>query len=161
MYEIFFALYEKAMCNIHPLCSPRSTPTWPFDVKPPTYEPIGLIPTRELQGNSCRQQASACRGSSVSQPAAKSIKDKSGRSGRIAYAPRNLCIPVWLKFTNRNLEHSEHISHAPCEKASGTYHTRIAPEAFSHSPSFYKRLFAESTPRKLSEKVFADLPIVC
>ena len=110
MYEIFFALYEKAMCNIHPLCSPRSTPTWPFDVKPPTYEPIGLIPTRELQGNSCRQQASACRGSSVSQPAAKSIKDKSGRSGRIAYAPRNLCIPVWLKFTNRNLEHSEHIS---------------------------------------------------
>ena len=113
LYEIFFALYEKAMCNIHPLCSPRSTPTWPFDVKPPTYEPIGLIPTRELQGNSCRQQASACRGSSVSQPAAKSIKDKSGRSGRIAYAPRNLCIPVWLKFTNRNLEHSEHISHIP------------------------------------------------
>ena len=43
----YFALYEKAMCNIHPLCSPRSTPTWPFDVKPPTYEPIGLIPTRE------------------------------------------------------------------------------------------------------------------
>ena len=42
-----FALYEKAMCSIHSLCSPRSTPTWPFDVKPPTYEPIGLIPTRE------------------------------------------------------------------------------------------------------------------
>ena len=35
------------MFNIHPLCSPRSTPTWPFDVKPPTYEPIGLIPTCE------------------------------------------------------------------------------------------------------------------
>ena len=37
------------MCNIHPLCSPRSTPTWPFDVKPPTYESIGLIPTCEPQ----------------------------------------------------------------------------------------------------------------
>ena len=59
LYAIFFALYEKAMCNIHPLCSPRSTPTWPFDVKPPTYEPIGLIPTRELQGNSCRPWAPA------------------------------------------------------------------------------------------------------
>ena len=32
-----------------PLCSIRSTPTWPFDVKPPTYEPIGLMPTCEPQ----------------------------------------------------------------------------------------------------------------
>ena len=47
LYAIFFALYEKAIRSIHPLCSPRSTPTWPFDVKPPTYEPIGLIPTCE------------------------------------------------------------------------------------------------------------------
>ena len=39
--------YQRAIRSIHPLCSPRSTPTWPFDVKPPTYEPIGLIPTRE------------------------------------------------------------------------------------------------------------------
>ena len=29
-----FALYKKAIRSIHPLCSPRSTPTWPFDVKP-------------------------------------------------------------------------------------------------------------------------------
>ena len=39
--------YQRAIRSIHPLCSLRSTPTWPFDVKPPTYEPIGLIPTRE------------------------------------------------------------------------------------------------------------------
>ena len=39
LYPIFFALYEKAMCNIHPLCSQRSTPTWPFDVKPQTRIP--------------------------------------------------------------------------------------------------------------------------
>ena len=38
---------RAAIRSIHPLCSPRSTPTWPFDVKPPTYEPIGLILTRE------------------------------------------------------------------------------------------------------------------
>ena len=50
---------RAAIRSIHPLCSQRSTPTWPFDVKPPTYEPIGLIPTRELQGNSCRPWASA------------------------------------------------------------------------------------------------------
>ena len=29
----------KAIRSIHPLCSPRSTPTWPFDVKPPTRIP--------------------------------------------------------------------------------------------------------------------------
>ena len=38
---------KKPCATSTPLCSPRSTPTWPFDVKPPTYEPIGLIPTRE------------------------------------------------------------------------------------------------------------------
>ncbi len=47
LYPIFFALYEKAMCNIHPLCSQRSTPTCHFDVMARTYEPMGLIPTRE------------------------------------------------------------------------------------------------------------------
>ena len=41
--------YQRAIRSIHPLCSLRSTPTWPFDVKPPTYEPIGLIPTCESQ----------------------------------------------------------------------------------------------------------------
>ena len=41
--------YKRAIRSIHPLCSLRSTPTWPFDVKPPTYEPIGLIPTCEPQ----------------------------------------------------------------------------------------------------------------
>ena len=29
---------RAAIRSIHPLCSPRSTPTWPFDVKPPTRE---------------------------------------------------------------------------------------------------------------------------
>mgnify|MGYP007044630564 CR=1 FL=1 len=38
LYPIFFALYEKAMCNIHPLCSQRSTPTCYFDVKAQTQE---------------------------------------------------------------------------------------------------------------------------
>ena len=57
LYEMFL-LYMKKLCATSiPLCSPRSTPTWPFDVKPPTYEPIGLIPTRELQDNSRRQWA--------------------------------------------------------------------------------------------------------
>ena len=42
-----FIFIRVAIRSIHPLCSPRSTPTWPFDVKPSTYEPIGLIPTCE------------------------------------------------------------------------------------------------------------------
>ena len=33
-------LYKEAIRSIHPLCSLRSTPTWPFDSKPPTYEPM-------------------------------------------------------------------------------------------------------------------------
>ena len=40
-------LYKEAIRSIHPLCSPRSTPTCHFDVMARTYEPIGLIPTRE------------------------------------------------------------------------------------------------------------------
>ena len=47
LYEIFLLYMKKPCATSTPLCSPRSTPTWPFDVKPPTYEPIGLIPTRE------------------------------------------------------------------------------------------------------------------
>ena len=31
-------LYKEAIRSIHTLCSQKSTPTWPFDVKPPTYE---------------------------------------------------------------------------------------------------------------------------
>ena len=46
LYAIFL-LYMKKPCATSTPCAPRSTPTWPFDVKPPTYEPIGLIPTRE------------------------------------------------------------------------------------------------------------------
>ena len=48
LYAIFFALYEKAMCNIHPPVRPKEHTDLPFDVKPPTYEPIGLIPTMNL-----------------------------------------------------------------------------------------------------------------
>ena len=43
--QYFFALYEKAMCNIHPLCSQRSTPTCHFDV---------MARTRKFHRNFCR-----------------------------------------------------------------------------------------------------------
>ena len=45
-----FALYKKAMCNIHPLCSPRSTPTWPFNVKPQTRIPKEFADPEILEG---------------------------------------------------------------------------------------------------------------
>ena len=50
---------RAAIRSIHPLCSPRSTPTWPFDVKPPTYEPIGLIPTCEPKARTDHELRSA------------------------------------------------------------------------------------------------------
>ena len=45
LYAIFFALYEKAMCNIPPVL-PRSTPTWQFDIKAPTYIRSGCTDLR-------------------------------------------------------------------------------------------------------------------
>ena len=45
LYEMFLLYMKKLCATSTPLCSPGSTPTWPFVVKPPTYEPIGLIPT--------------------------------------------------------------------------------------------------------------------
>ena len=39
LYAIFLALYEKAMCNIHPLCSIKEHTDLPFDVKALTRIP--------------------------------------------------------------------------------------------------------------------------
>ena len=51
-----FALYEKAMCNIHPLWSQSSTPTCLLMLRHrPEFR--RNLPTRELQSNSCRPWA--------------------------------------------------------------------------------------------------------